>query len=119
MNKIHEIICILLFAAVFSIFIIWVIPDKAYLLISSYIAMAVALLVNRKTGFEEKTDERMVHLFRLGAANSWLFMFFALPTIALFIQIGLLVIDTVLLLFILLFSIIAISWLTVGYNYMK
>ncbi|MFW9978888.1 MAG: hypothetical protein ACFFEJ_12465 [Candidatus Thorarchaeota archaeon] len=119
MKRIVEWMCILTFVVVFSLFIVWIIPDKAYLLVASYFALAITLLVSKATKFDEKKDERTIQLFRLGASNAFVFMILVMPFLALFIQLGLIVIEAPLLLFILFIAMIAISWITVGYHYWK
>lgn len=113
-----ELIFILSFTAVFSVFILWAIPDESYLLISAYVAAAVSIILGRSTKLGEQKDERAIHIFTLGARNAFIFMLLSIPYLGLFHMIGFVVLD-IFTLMVLYFGMLAVSWISIGYYYWK
>ena len=117
-----EAIFVISFVLMIVIVSLWAVPESADgILITTAIILVFWLIMARpyQNKFDEIQDERFIQLVRIGAGNSFVFMLFALPILAWLIQIGILIIDTALLLFVLMITSIVIVWISVGYHYWR
>lgn len=123
MKRSHiEAIFVISFVLMIVIVSLWAVPESADgILITTAIILVFWLIMARpyQNKFDEIQDERFIQLVRIGAGNSFVFMLFALPILAWLIQIGILIIDTALLLFVLMITSIVIVWISVGYHYWR
>ena len=123
MKRSHiEAIFVISFVLMIVIVSLWAVPESADgILITTAIILVFWLIMARpyQNKFDEIQDERFIQLVRIGAGNSFVLMLFALPILAWLIQIGILIIDTALLLFVLMITSIVIVWISVGYHYWR
>lgn len=96
------------------------VPDKALeILMVIIVSTTITLLIIWRSNFDAKKDERSIQLMGFGARNSFIFLVFAMPWLAVFHWIGIIVLDAAVTLLILWILSLGIAWITFLYYYTR
>ena len=119
-NKLAPNLALVLLTIVLVSIIILAVPDKALEILPGVIAStAVLVLILWRSDFDAKKDERIFQLMGYGARNAFIFLLFAMPWLAAYHVLGIIVLDAAIALFILWILSLGIAWLTFLYYFTR
>ncbi|MGY5864865.1 MAG: hypothetical protein RTV41_09695 [Candidatus Thorarchaeota archaeon] len=120
-NKLAPNLALVLLTVVLVSIIILAVPDKALEILPAVIVSTafVVLIIWRSDFDAKKKDERTIQLMGYGARNAFIFLLFAMPWLAAYHVLGIIVLDAAIALCILWILSIGITWLTFLYYYTR
>lgn len=119
-NKLAPNLALVLLTVVLVSIIILAVPDKALEILPVVIvSTAFVVLALRRSNIDAKKDERSMQLMGYGARNGFIFLLFAMPWLAAYHVLGIIVLDAAIALYILWIMALGIAWLTFLYYYTR
>ncbi|MHA1614216.1 MAG: hypothetical protein ACTSYJ_05180 [Candidatus Thorarchaeota archaeon] len=105
---------------IFLALIMWLVPERALnLLFISITAIVGTTLILWIAKIDQRKDERTIHLMGLGARNAFFFLIFAMPMLATFIIIGVIIMEAFVALWLLSIVSMSIAWVSFLYYYTR
>ncbi len=120
-NKLAPNLALVLLTVVLVSIIILAVPDKALEILPVVIVSTafVVLIIWRSDFDAKKKDERTIQLMGYGARNAFIFLLFAMPWLAAYHVLGIIVLDAAIALCILWILSLGIAWLTFLYYFTR
>jgi hypothetical protein len=119
-NKLAPNLALVFLTIVLVSIIILAVPDKALeILPGVVVSTSFVVLVLWRSDFDAKKDERIFQLMGYGARNAFIFLLFAMPWLAAFHLLGIIVLDAAIALCILWILSLGIAWLTFLYYFTR
>jgi len=119
-NKLAPNLALVLLTVVLVSIIILAVPDKALEILPVVIvSTAFVVLVLWRSNIDAKKDERSMQLMGYGARNAFIFLLFAMPWLAAYHVLGIIVLDAAIAICILWILSLGIAWLTFLYYFTR
>ena len=120
-NKLAPNLALVLLTVVLVSIIILAVPDKALEILPAVIVSTafVVLIIWRSDFDAKKKDERTIQLMGYGARNAFIFLLFAMPWLAAYHVLGIIVLDAAIAICILWILSLGIAWLTFLYYFTR
>ena len=105
---------------IFLALIMWLVPERALsLLTASIVSVCGTTLILWRAKIDQRKDERTIQLMGLGARNAFFFLLLAMPWLATFSFLGIIIIDAYAVLMLLWIVSLGIAWLSFFYYYKR
>jgi len=119
-NKLAPNLALVLLTIVLVSIIILAVPDKALEILPVVtVSTAFVVLVLWRSNIDAKKDERSMEIMSYGARNAFIFLLFAMPWLAAYHVLEIIVLDTAIVLFVLWILSLGIAWLTFLYYFTR
>ncbi len=105
---------------IFLALIMWLVPERALdFLFFGITSVGITTLILWRAKIDHRKDERTIHLMGLGARNAFFFLIFAMPMLATFTIIGVIIMEAFVALWLLWIVSMSIAWLSFFYYYTR
>ena len=100
--------------------VMWLVPERALsFLFVSIASVCGTTLILWRAKIDQRKDERTIQLLGLGARNAFFFLLLAMPWLATFSFLGIIIIDAYAVLMLLWIVSLGIAWLSFFYYYTR